>query len=515
MKTRKNILILLLAAIVIFNGSCSSRTDTAENREESAVTAEVSVSETNGLGSEVFDEIKDKYLMLPEDEPVEEIITGTGDIEITGSGVYRISGVLQDGQIIVDSDDDEPVWIILNGAEITDSDSAAIYVKSADKTIIYLEEGTVNSVSDGEEYYYDDPENDEPKAAVFSKDDLIITGPGTLIVEGNFNDGISGKDDLYINGATIRIEAEDDGIVGKDSLIIENSIISITSEGDGLKSSNDEEGKGYIAIADSALDITSGDDGIHGEQNLLIDGGTITIHESYEGLESGIIRIVSGDIEIHSSDDGINAAGEGNGNYQLIIEGGNIYVDADGDGLDANGTITMTGGNVIVDGPEGQMNGSLDYDVDFIITGGQLIASGSAGMAMAPGTASSQGSILVRFNSTGAAGTEVTLLDGNGSIIASAKPEKSFQTIVFSSPEIKADSEYSLEVNGNGIIDFTTVSLVSQVSEDGQVSEYQGGHGGPGQPGMGPQRGGDFRQPPEGAPDGPMGDFQRQPPEQR
>jgi hypothetical protein len=161
----------------------------------------------------------------------------------------------------------------------------------------------------------------------------------------------------------------------------------------------------------------TGDDGMHADAALTINGGAVTIPTSYEGLESAVITINAGDINVTSSDDGINVAGgtDGSGgmagpgrggrgqggpgaqssetftytgSYYLYINGGTITVNAGGDGLDANGAIEMTGGLVVVNGPTEQMNGALDYDGTFNISGGTLIAVGSAGMAQAPSAGS-------------------------------------------------------------------------------------------------------------------------------
>lgn len=149
-----------------------------------------------------------------------------------------------------------------------------------------------------------------------------------------------------------------------------------------------------------------------------------------------------------AGDDGINVAGgvDGSGmqpgmggprggqatdffsytgeNY-LYINGGTVVVDAEGDGLDANGAIQMTGGLVIVNGPTNNSNGALDYDGGFQITGGVLVAAGSAGMAQAPVASSTQNALLVNYGSAIQAGTLLELVDATGESVlsfASSKP---------------------------------------------------------------------------------------------
>lgn len=114
-----------------------------------------------------------------------------------------LSGTLNDGQIIIDVQDDSSVHLVLNGATLTNSSSAPVYIKEAGKVIMTLEDGTVNTVTDAAKYVYPDAATDEPGAAIFSKADLTINGTGMLKVTGNYNDGITSKDDLKIVSGTI------------------------------------------------------------------------------------------------------------------------------------------------------------------------------------------------------------------------------------------------------------------------------------------------------------------------
>lgn len=66
-------------------------------------------------------------------------------------------------------------------------------------------------------------------------------------------------------------------------------------------------------------------------------------------------------------------------NNEFHINGGTLTVNAGGDGLDSNGSINMTGGTVIVNGPTNSGNGALDYDGTFEISGGYLVAAGRLG----------------------------------------------------------------------------------------------------------------------------------------
>ena len=205
-------------------------------------------------------------------------------IAITSAGTYSISGTLNDGQIIVNTKDQETVKLILNGVDITYSKSSPLYVKNAVKTIITLADNTDNYITDGEHYIIEDsnvenPESIDPNATIFSKDDLTINGGGTLTVNANYNNGIQSKDDLRITGGDISVTAVNDGIKGRDSIVVKGGNITVVASGDGMQSTNDEDPeRGYVSIEGGTFNITAGADGIQAETSLEIGGGDITIY---------------------------------------------------------------------------------------------------------------------------------------------------------------------------------------------------------------------------------------------
>jgi hypothetical protein len=300
--------ILLLCAGLM--SACSNNNTTAQSE---ATSSELTLSQS-GAATEVqlagaklsdlvtFDE-DDSNTSWTADQSTDIALAGTsavvegagaeskdGSVAIIAAGTYVLSGKLSDGQIVINNQDDGIVHLVLNGVNITDSDSAAIYIKEAGKVIITLEDGTENSVSDGATYVYADDTTDEPSAAIFSKADLTINGTGKLSVSANYNDGITSKDDLKIMSGILEIQAADDGIVGKDLVAVQDGSISITAEGDGIKSTNDTEtDKGFIGITAGTFDIQAGNDGIQAETALVIDGGTYTLVTG-GGNENGEVK---------------------------------------------------------------------------------------------------------------------------------------------------------------------------------------------------------------------------------
>lgn len=524
---------------------------------------------------------------------------------ITSAGTYILSGALSDGQIVVDTQDKETVRIILNNVEISNASSAPFYIQNAEKVVIILADGTENILSDAPSYVFENTEEDEPNAALFSKSDLTIYGNGSLLVTGNYNDGISSKDGLVIAGGSITVNAVDDGIRGKDYVVIKDGVLNITAQGDGLKSDNEEDAsKGFIVVyggkltvsaggdaisaqtdviisggefsltaangsgspidettsakgikglvsvsidsgtffidtADDSIhsngditinggtyEISSGDDGLHSDTSLTINNGEMDILESYEGIESALITINGGNISLTASDDGINVAGGADSSgfgmgggqpmpggpgqdsfaslesYYLYINGGYIFIDAGGDGVDSNGYIQMTNGTVIVNGPTENMNGSLDYMGGFTMTGGQMIAAGSAGMAMAPDQSSSVHSVLITFIETIPAGTLVHIQTDAGDEVLTFTSSKEFQSLLVASPNLISGTTYQVYTGGNsngtavdGVYEggvyspgskydaFTVTSAVTYVGSSGAGGGgFPGGGGGSGKP---------------------------------
>ena len=353
-------------------------------------------------------------------------------VEITAPGTYRITGTLIDGNVEIDAEVDGLVRIVLDDVDITSSTTSPLAVVKATEAIVVLADGSTNVLTDAATYVYPDAETDEPNAALFSDDDLTITGNGSLEVHANFADGIVGKDHLTISSGTIAVTAVDDGIRGNDSLVVDGGTIAVAAGGDGLKS----------------------------DTELVVNGGVIDVQQSYEGLESTAITIAGGEISVVASDDGINAASD-NGSPTLTITGGNTSVDAQGDGLDVNGSITMTGGTMIVNGPTQDMNGALDYDGAFDISGGVLVATGSPGMAMAPSADSAQLSLLSVF-STQQAGSTVTITSSNGQEIVSFTPSKAFGSITVSTADLTAADSYDVAIDGTVVDTTTTAEAASQ-----------------------------------------------------
>ena len=163
---------------------------------------------------------------------------------------------------------------------------------------------------------------------------------------------------------------------------------------------------------------------------------------------------------------------------KITITGGEIHVNASGDGLDSNGDIEISGGTVYVYGPTSNGNGSLDYENNAVITGGTVIMAGSSGMVMNFGSESTQGSILASTGNA-SAGTAVKLTDSSGNVIAEFTPTVSFRTVVISTPDITSDGTYTLAVGDST----QEITMSSYIYGSGMGGGFGGGGMGGGQPG--------------------------------
>lgn len=199
-------------------------------------------------------------------------------LSITKAGVYRLQGKLDDGQIFVSVDKAETVELILDGCEITCKTSAAIYCDSVDKLYITANAGTKNVLSDARNYIYPAVGVDEPNACIFSDDDITLRGSGTLTVNGNFNNGVSSKNDIKIKDITLTVIANNTGIRGKDSVEINSGVVTVDAKNDGLKASQETKAdKGYIEINGGTVTISADDDAIQAYASIAINGGNVTV----------------------------------------------------------------------------------------------------------------------------------------------------------------------------------------------------------------------------------------------
>ena len=306
---------------------------------------------------------------------------------------------------------------------------------------------------------------------------IDIDGGVITIIAGL--DGIQAETQVLISDGIITIDAGSQagtndsgkGIKALLDLTIEGGTLDITSQAEDTLNS-----KGTLTISGGTLELSAQDDAITAQKTLLINGGDINISTSYEGLESAEVIINDGTIHLVALDDGINTSTDtvdyvkGGANMtqddgsSLTITGGSIFVNALGDGVDSNGTITMTGGTLIAYGPTASENGTLDYNKSFTLTGGTIIAVGSSGMAQ-QASISETNTVMVNLSTSLPTGTLITVVDSSGKVVVAFEIIKSAANFVFAS-ETLAKGTYT--VYSGGSLD---TSLVDHVSTSGTYTK--------------------------------------------
>lgn len=353
MNKYKKIIFAALSMVVLFIAVGCSQNKSQSSDNSASIGTSASKTETTEVAIDNDDD------SINWDElPTTEVAIDNKSLNITEAGTYILSGSTTSG-ITVNSSGN--VRIILNGVTIESSDSAAIYVESAENTVIKLAEGTENVIADAATRV-----NESIDGAIYSKDDLIFTGSGKLTLTSHFQDAIVSKDDLKIISGTYNITSADDAIRGKDSVNILGGTFIINATEDAIKSTNDsDQSKGFVNISGGTFTINCGDDAIHAEEQLIIDGGIINIESCVEGLEAALVTINNGEITIASSDDGINGSASNFTSPIVTINGGTITISATSS-FDYDGTATYNGGTIIINGeqvnsiPENTMGGPGD-----------------------------------------------------------------------------------------------------------------------------------------------------------
>ncbi len=370
---KKRIAWLLPGMILVLFCSCSMHADKTAQTAEAVAIAAVNPEKYFSFAQE------DVYTDWRNESPVYAVLDGTsaqtsgsgmivrdGQILIEKAGTYVLEGSFQ-GSVIVNADN-ALVRLVLNGVQIQALDGPAVCVRQADKVILSLELGKENMLSDSEAHSV------EEDAAVYSKDDLVINGEGSLTINGSYLDGLKSKDDLKIVSGSLKINAKDDGLIGKDCIVIQTAQMEIEAGGDCIKSSNDSDAeKGYVAIQGGTYRLTAQNDGIQAETNLLICGGTFTIlsgggssaavtadrtqqsrpgqiaqqqtsqeeSESRKALKAAnLLQIDGGEFSIDSCDDALHS------NNTILVRGGVYNIATGDDAVHADTFLHLTGGNL-------------------------------------------------------------------------------------------------------------------------------------------------------------------------
>ena len=465
-----------------------------------------------------------------------KIISGNIDITSVGDSIIGKDGVIvKEAVINIDSEEDgikatkaeeNKGYIYLDNPEITikakkDGVQAAtcLYVKDGNYNIETGENSqsnVANKDSDTSKKSGTSNDSDISKASETSNSDTstdysrkgMKAGVDITIENGEYDidsedDGIHSNNSITVNAGTVNIASGDDGVHADTELTINNGDITVSESYEGLEAK-------YITINDGNIDITSSDDGINvssGSSNTSDDGNApgagdrpeLPTNENGEAdtnagnrpemptNENGEADTNVGNRpEMPTNENGDNTSGNdggmmpggGQGGFdesdgsELVINGGIVHVNASGDGIDSNGTITINGGEIYVDGPTSGGDGALDYADTCEINGGILVAAGSIGMATAPTSGSTQYSVNAAFSTTYNGGTKVTVKDSSGNEVLTYTPAKNFQSFVFSTDKLKSGETYTIYTGDTQEGTFTVSDITTTV---GNVSSGMGG----------------------------------------
>lgn len=403
-------------------------------------------------------------------------IVSKDDLVITG-GTYKIAaadnGITAKDQLK-----------ILDGSFDIDAANSAVKAKNADNAElgnIYIAGGifTIEAEQDG-----------------FHATGSIVVDDGTITVNSG-DDGFHAELDTVIHGGTILVEKSNEGLEGK-RVVVNGGDITINASDDGINATNSGD-DGANAINPGANDAGSGDDDSNAASSN--DDSSAAVNSGDDGSISGAAdgkeppqmppdTENGSDMQPSQDFDPENAPSDGDapqmmqrgpgggGNSELYIKitGGTLTVSADGDGLDSNGGLLVTGGTTIVYGPTSDGDSALDYDGSAIVTGGTLAAIGSAGMTESFDEASTQPVITYYCTETQSADTTITLTDSDGSALFTVTPEKAYASIVLTCPEMKLDATYTLAAGtDNEEITLTDIITTAGTRSVKTMSDPEGG----------------------------------------
>lgn len=387
-----------------------------------------------------------------------EIIDSTININVTNNGIKADKKVsLYNANITITALNDG----IKTDVEATTNEEIDEFTTDPYAGLIYIKNSSlnINSKDDGisanSMLYIENDNNNLIK---------IITNNGAPTTVTEYSKENADGKAIKVDGIKSVIDGVETDLLSK----CENNYMLVITGGKYEIDSNDDaiSSKGNLLIAGGIFTIKTGDDGIHAEYITKITNGEIEIINSYEGIEGASVEIYGGKINLTSADDGINAANSDlrNWDYNIFIGGGNITINAQGDGVDSNGTIEISGGTTIIYGPTGRDNGSLDSDNGVLVKGGILIAFGSSGMVETPANNSTQASIVYNSTKSFNANTTFKLLDNSNNVLYEITPPKTYQSVVISTPKLIKGETFKLQA-GTTSESITITSILNKIGQ--------------------------------------------------
>ena len=307
-RINKSCVAAVILAMCLMTSGCGSQNYTTNNKNtDTTIASSITAQDTNVTHADDADnyktEITGEFSITSTDGST--ITQNDSVYTITQAGEYTVTGLLSEGQIVVNADDNAEITIVLNGTSITCSNGSPIYIKNADNVKIKSEENTYNCIVDARAEADDNSDNSSSEngnAAIYAACDLKLVGKGALSVTGNYNNGIQSKDDISIKNVTIKVNAVNNAIKGNDEVAIESGeIIAISRKGDGIKTSNSSlstkgKQKGNVIISGGNIDIYAACDGIYAAYGVDVSGdGNLNIYtDTYSDYSEAVAAVNSG-----------------------------------------------------------------------------------------------------------------------------------------------------------------------------------------------------------------------------
>lgn len=369
----KHLLVLSILSLLMLAGCGSNNSSTSTSVNGAGYNSEISVEEPEDIE---VSESSEEFSISTSDG----VYSNSGNIyTLSAAGTYTLTGKLE-GQILVTAGENDEVIIELNGASISYDQDSPIKAASADKVEISAKKDTENTITDKRSAKAVDTDT-LGEGAIYADCDLKIKGSGTLVVTGNYNNGVHTTKDLTIQKLTMKVVGYNNAIKGNNSITITSGTVQTYAKtGNGIKTEDNDVSssgnqKGTVAINGGYVYVDSLHDAIDSAYDVVVDqtdsevSTSVNIKtgknssyysssfkaDSEKGLKAlNNITINNGTITIAASDDAIHANyGEtlGNGSKGLgniTVNGGTIQVASGDDGLHADNTLSITGGKVVV-----------------------------------------------------------------------------------------------------------------------------------------------------------------------
>lgn len=375
-------------------------------------------------------------------------------LTIGSTGSYRVSGHLSGGQIIVNAPQSSVVTIVLNGADITASTASALNIQHAGKVVIELEKGSRNRLSGGAE---SGSRPQEHKATIQSQAPLVITGAGSLEVEGGGGDGISSDGGLVLAGGDVVVRAPAHGLSSEGLIVMIGGNYTVTASTDGLLARGRE---GRFHQYAGQLNISAGQTGVAAQDSVKLSGGSLLISESVVGVSGRQVDVVATNSVIFAERSGMNAQStmvttansvsrqeeRKPDGVELKMAGGQMSIVGSETALASDGNVDLSGGMFVV-AEQGSDSSSL------VSARGQLDI-GETGIALvSTGEQSEVGSakfgvpkLRANLSAVSGAGSAITVVDSQLQVVASFPVNIPVESLQFINSKLHGGAEYQIYV---------------------------------------------------------------------